>query len=80
VYADTRDPMADGRGLRASERGIRWAYSGFCKWTSQKTQKANFALPKISKIGGLCLLSDYGDRAMGVADNSIRDTAQQSPP
>jgi hypothetical protein len=32
------------------------------------------------EVGGLSLLSDYGDRAMGVADNSIRDTAHQSPP
>jgi hypothetical protein len=33
-----------------------------------------------SEVGGLFLLADYGDRAMGVADNRIRDTAQQSPP
>jgi hypothetical protein len=35
---------------------------------------------KFSEVGGLSLRSDYGDRAMGVADNSIRDTAHQSPP
>jgi hypothetical protein len=34
---------------------------------------------EFSEVGGLCLLSDYGDRAMGVPDNRIRDTAQQSP-
>jgi hypothetical protein len=33
-----------------------------------------------SEVGGLSLLSDYGDRAVGVPDNRIRDTAQQSPP
>src|SRR5215218_714507 len=32
------------------------------------------------EVGGLSLLSDYGDRTMSVADNSIRDTAHQSPP
>jgi len=35
---------------------------------------------EFSEVGGLSLLSDYGDRAMGVADNRIRDTAHQSPP
>jgi hypothetical protein len=35
---------------------------------------------EFSEVGGLSLRSDYGDRAMGVADNSIRDTAHQSPP
>src|SRR5215218_7633731 len=29
---------------------------------------------------GLSLTSDYGDRAMSVPDNSMRDTAHQSPP
>jgi hypothetical protein len=32
------------------------------------------------EVGALSLLSDYGDRAMGVPDHRIRDTAQQSPP
>jgi hypothetical protein len=31
------------------------------------------------EVGGLSLLSDYGDRAMSVPDHRIRDTAQQSP-
>jgi hypothetical protein len=35
---------------------------------------------EFSEVGGLSSLSDYGDRAMGVADHRIRDTAQQSPP
>ena len=35
---------------------------------------------EFSEVGGLSLLSDYGDRAMGVPYNRIRDTAQQSPP
>src|SRR5215216_6106538 len=34
---------------------------------------------EFSEVGELSLLSDYGDRAMGVADNRTRDTAQQSP-
>ena len=33
-----------------------------------------------SEVGALSLVSDYGDWAMGVSDNRIRDTAQQSPP
>jgi hypothetical protein len=40
----------------------------------------NLVEGEFSEVGGLSLLSDYGDRAMGVADNSIRDTAHQSPP
>jgi hypothetical protein len=34
----------------------------------------------VYEVGGLSLLSDYCDRAMGVSDHRIRDTAQQSPP
>jgi hypothetical protein len=34
---------ADRRGLRVSGLGIRWSYSGSCRWISEKTQKAKFA-------------------------------------
>jgi hypothetical protein len=37
-------------------------------------------LPEFYEVGGLSLFSDYGDRAMGVPDHRIRDTAHQSPP
>jgi hypothetical protein len=48
--------------------------------TSENSVKAKFAYWAFSEVGGLSLLSDYGDRAMGVSDNPIRDTAHQSPP
>jgi hypothetical protein len=50
-----------------------WGYTDF-------HASVNFAFWAFSEVGGLSLLSDYGDRAMGVPYNSIRDTAHQSPP
>jgi hypothetical protein len=54
--------------------GVSWSYRGGAM--------LNFAITEFQEMRALLLdsLPDYGDWAMGVPDNRIRDTAHQSSP